>query len=183
MTSDLVFEPALMGSLERPGLVMRALDAFGLVRLVTRPSGAANDLNAIGAPIAPMGGYVAHGATCSLSVAPGEWYFITADRAEASALQASVQTNLAGRTALVLDASHAVAILQISGADCRAVLNTYCPLDFSTDAFGPMRAAASLLGDAHALFWRDDGEDTIHIMVDRSRAAYVWEILALAGAP
>ena len=107
----------------------------------------------------------------------GIWMRLRADRWFYVALSASeaAEINEPGLT----DVTHAYAILLLRGARVPGVLAQVCALDFDHRAFPDHRAAQTSLAKVPALIVRLDAEAQGYlILVERSVAAYVWEVIA-----
>ena len=105
-----------------------------------------------------------------------EFVLVTPDIHDAlTRLQSAASANLFTLT----DITHGRSIILIAGARATDVLAKVCGLDFSEKAFPDMHAAQTMLAKVRALIIRVDRDQApaYHLIVERSLAEYVWEIL------
>lgn len=95
---------------------------------------------------------------------------------------AELDKALKGQHALAVNVSDARAVFEIKGAAVREVIAKLCPVDMSTDAFGPGRFRRTRMAQVPAAFWMVDDE-TIRIVCFRSVAEYVFGLLKDAAEP
>jgi len=107
----------------------------------------------------------------------GVWMRLRADRWFYVALSASDGAEI--EEPALTDVTHAYAILLLRGVHIPGVLAQLCALDFDNRAFPDHRVAQTSLAKVPALIVRLDAEVQGYlILVERSVAAYVWEVIA-----
>jgi sarcosine oxidase, subunit gamma len=151
-----VFE--LRGDPEDAGVVAAVRDATGLA-LPTTP-----------------GTSRAGGGRRLVWVGPDHWYAVmpAADSAEPIA---RLHADLATRRHALVDLSSALLLLRLDGAASRAALAQGCPLDLDPLAFPAHAAAGSVYFKASVSLWRADDRNAFDLLVRRSFANYVWEMI------
>jgi sarcosine oxidase, subunit gamma len=120
-----------------------------------------------------------NGSSTTCWCGPDEWLIVLADGDQAQLIQRFGQS-LAGHAHAATDVTDARAVLRLVGACARFVLGKGCPIDLHPRAFGPGKAAQTLIGRSQALILPiDEGYD---VFVPRSFAGYLWTWLLDAGA-
>ena len=114
---------------------------------------------------------VAGGNPRAFWLSPDEWLLV--GDVDIAALEA--------RGALVVDVSHARAVLTLAGASATGVLAQGCPLDFAATAFPVDNCAQSRLAAFDILLHRR-ATDRFDLYVGRSYAVAAWQWLADAAA-
>ncbi len=92
---------------------------------------------------------------------------------------AHVEKAAAGARITLTDVTHGRAGIALVGERARHVLAKVCALDFSDRAFPSRHAAQTSLAKVRALIIRDDLDaiPAYQLYVDRSLAAYVWDVV------
>ncbi len=80
----------------------------------------------------------------------------------------------------LVDVGHRQTALEVNGPRATALLNTGCPLDLDLSSFPVGMCTRTVLAKAEIVLWRT-GENTFHLEVWRSFAAYVSGFLAEAA--
>jgi sarcosine oxidase subunit gamma len=80
----------------------------------------------------------------------------------------------------LVDVSHAMTALEISGPGAATALNLGCPLDFEPDRFPVGMCTRTLFAKAQIVLWRT-GAESFRLEVARSFGPYVAKLLALAA--
>jgi sarcosine oxidase subunit gamma len=96
---------------------------------------------------------------------------------------ARLERAIAGRRAAVNDLSSSRAVIQISGAGARAVLEAGCGLDLHSRVFAPGHCAQSLLARVPVILDQIDRTPRYRVLVRRSYARWLidWLIDAVGG--
>lgn len=130
----------------------------------------------------PEAGRVATASdTAALWLQPGCW-LIAAPAEQRSTLPASLTQALSG-IAAVVDQSHGRCIIEISGAEARAVLARLCRLDLHERAFAAGDSAATLVGHVSCLIHRTSGETpSFWLLVGSTFAEWLLDELTAAAA-
>lgn len=102
------------------------------------------------------------GAT-ALWTQPGGW-FVTAPWISEGALAGAITAALEGH-ATVIDQSHGRTTIAIEGARARAVLAKGCRLDLHPSAFGPGRAASTVIAQVNCLVHQVDATPCFELTV------------------
>lgn len=84
--------------------------------------------------------------------------------------------------AMAVNVSDARAMFILSGPHARDVLAKLCPVDLSTEAFGPGAFRRTRMAQTPAAFWMT-AEDAFRIVCFRSQAGYVFDLLTVAAQP
>ncbi len=116
----------------------------------------------------PIGESQQAGDGLAFSIAPGEW----------------IELDVSEPAADAVDISHVRAMLRLSGAGSRNVLEHLCGLDLS-EAMTPNGAAArTLVDDVATELVRDDVADELSylLLVSRSFARHLWDRITEAAA-
>lgn len=116
----------------------------------------------------------------ALWVAPDAWLVIQTppDRGDL----ALRLRNACGTSASVVDQSSGYVVLRLSGARARDVLAKGCRIDLHPRAFGPGRAAATLIAHVHGIVWQVGEAPTFELIVPSSLAEHVFEWLGISAA-
>jgi len=118
-----------------------------------------------------------NGNRASLWLGPDEQLLLAADTDD---IPGTLTPALRDLPHSLVDISHRQIALEISGPHAALLLNAGCPLDLDLSAFPVAMCTRTVLGKAEIVLWRTS-EDTFHIEVWRSFAAYVSEFLAEAA--
>jgi sarcosine oxidase, subunit gamma len=131
-------------------------------------------------PLAPNSTTEAVGRT-ALWLGPDNWLTVEPEGA-GSDLVAKLAPALAGLHAAMVDVSAARAILELTGAHARAVLQKGCGLDLHPRAFTPGSCAGTHLARAQVLLMQRDRAPTYWIFVRPSFGPYLvaWLLDAMA---
>jgi sarcosine oxidase subunit gamma len=130
----------------------------------------------------PASGVVTSGgARALLWLGPDEALLVAPD-GEGPALVATLEAALGGAHAQAVDLSASRAVIALSGARAREVLNKGLGLDLHPRAFGPGRCAQTMLARAPVLLQQVDDAPTFHLYVRNSFASYLatWLLDAVA---
>jgi len=114
----------------------------------------------------------------ALWLGPDEQLLLDAEGADIAAALEPVLHDLPHS---LVDVSHRQIALEVSGPQATLLLNAGCPLDLDPSAFPIGMCTRTVLAKAQILLWRTS-EDTFHVEVWRSFAAYVSEFLAEAAS-
>lgn len=117
----------------------------------------------------------------ALWLGPDEWLVVAPD-AERSMLEAALRAALAGRHHSVVDVSANRTVIELSGADARAVLAKGCPLPLHAAAFAPPQCAQSVLAKSQVLLQACETTPVFRLYVRNSFAHYLAQWLADAAA-
>ncbi len=130
----------------------------------------------------PEAGRVASAADKgALWLQPGCW-LIVAPAGQRGELPASLAQALKG-IAAVVDQSHGRCVIEISGAEARAVLARLCRLDLHERVFEPGHSAATLVGHVSCLIHRMDGPTPcFRLLVGSTFAEWLLDELTAAAA-
>jgi sarcosine oxidase subunit gamma len=113
----------------------------------------------------------------ALCLGPDEHLLLGPDAAEIAAV---LEPALRDLPHSLVDVSHRQTALEVSGRHAAVVLNAGCPLDLDLGAFPVGMCTRTLLAKAEIVLWRT-GDETFHVEVWRSFAAYVSGFLAEAA--
>jgi sarcosine oxidase subunit gamma len=91
-----------------------------------------------------------------------------------------LQQALAGMPHSVVEISHALVGLQVSGPRAAAALNIGCPLDLDPASFPVDMCTRTVFAKAQIVLWRT-ATDSFRVETARSFAPYVTKVLALAA--
>jgi len=116
------------------------------------------------------------GERAALWLGPDEQLLLGAEGADIAAILEPVLRDLPHS---LVDISHRQIALEVSGPQATLLLNAGCPLDLDPSAFPVGMCTRTVLAKAQIVLWRTS-EDTFHVEVWRSFAAYVSEFLAEA---
>ena len=103
----------------------------------------------------------------ALWLGPDEWLFITDEGAVLPVTQPA---------ASIVDVSHALTGVIVSGPRAAWAINAFCALDLDLPAFPVGMCTRTVFGKAQIILWRMDAE-VFRIEVARSIAPYVWDLL------
>src|SRR5262249_26850211 len=117
------------------------------------------------------------GERAALWLGPDEQLLLDAEGADIAATLEPVLRDLPHS---LVDVSHRQIALKISGPQATLLLNAGCPLDLDPSAFPVGMCTRTVLAKAQIVLWRTS-EDTFHVEVWRSFAAYVSEFLSEAA--
>jgi sarcosine oxidase subunit gamma len=118
----------------------------------------------------------ASGDTGVLWLGPDEW-LVTAPATTESALAERLEAALSGLHHSLIDVSAGRAVLELEGAEARAVLAQATSLDLRPRAFGPGRCAQTGLARVPVILQQIDPTPRFRIFVRASFAPYVAEWL------
>jgi sarcosine oxidase subunit gamma len=118
-----------------------------------------------------------NGSRAALCLGPDEHLLLGP---EAAGIASSLEPLLHDLPHSLVDVSHRQTALKISGPHAAVALNAGCPLDLDPGAFPVGMCTRTVLAKAEVVLWRT-GEDTFHVEVWRSFAAYVSGLLAEAA--
>ena len=93
-----------------------------------------------------------------------------------------VQGAFANRFALAVNVSDARAVFDVSGPDAREVVAKLAPVDLAPGEFEPGQFRRTRLAQVPAALWMPE-EDRIRLVVFRSVARYVFDLLSVAAQP
>jgi len=110
-----------------------------------------------------------------LLLGPDEW--LVCAPAENGALADRLDAALAGQHHSVIDVSQGRVVLELEGADARAVLAQGTSLDLSSRSFGPGRCAQTTFARVPVILQQMDEAPRFRIFVRPSFASYVTEWL------
>lgn len=125
---------------------------------------------------------VISGSRATLWLGPDEFLLLDLGPVDGSNAEshAAVAQNLEGALAdaphALVDVSHRQFALEISGAHATTILSGACPLDLDARTFPVGMCTRTVLAKADIVLWRT-GQDTFHLEVWRSFAAYVSGLL------
>ncbi len=128
----------------------------------------------------PLLGSVQGGKRAALRLGPDEMLLFAEDGAAAALLE-SLAAIAEGDAISLVDVSHGLIALRITGTDAADLLNEFCPLDLDVAAFAPGACTRTLCGKADIVLWRN-AADVFHIEVARSFAPYLRALLHEAVA-
>lgn len=114
---------------------------------------------------------------------PDEWLLMVpsgVQEALASRLQTALQAQEPALHYAVTDTSSGLCTISISGQHARAVLAKGCPLDLHPRVFAVGQCAQTILAKAAVLLF-PRADDSLHIIVRRSFADYLWRWLVDAA--
>ena len=117
----------------------------------------------------------------ALWLGPDEWLVVAPD-AERTTLEASLRAALAGRHHSVVDVSANRTVLELSGADARAVLAKGCTLPLHAAAVTPPQCAQTVLAKSQVILQACETTPVFRLYVRNSFAHYVAQWLADAAA-
>ena len=126
-------------------------------------------------PLEP-GASARNGNTNLLWLGPDEWLAVFPGERREEALSA-LRAALASLHAAVVDVSHARAIVELSGAHARNVLQKGCHLDLHPSHFSAGNVAQSRFARCHVLLHQTDDAPAYDLYVQRSFARYLWSWL------
>jgi len=116
----------------------------------------------------------------ALWLGPDEWLVVAPD-AERRALESALRAALAGRHHSVVDVSANRTVLELSGADARAVLAKGCTLPLHAAAFATPQCAQTVLAKSQVLLQACGTTPVFRLYVRNSFAHYVAQWLADAA--
>lgn len=138
---------------------------------------------ALGSPLPLTPNTCSAGAAFStLWLGPDEW-LVTADTDRTASTCALLRAALKGVHHAVTDVSSNRTIMEIAGADARAVLAKGASLDLHSSQFGPLMCAQTLIAKAPVILVCPGAGDALRVYVRSSLAAYLatWVLDAAAG--
>src|SRR5437762_2089046 len=112
----------------------------------------------------------------TLWLGPDEW-LVTAPGGTAPELLARLTGALAGRSAMVTDLSASRAVIEISGAQARRLLEKGCGLDLHPRAFGPGQCAQTLFAKLPVIIDQLSAAPSYRLYVRRSSARWLCDWL------
>lgn len=163
-------EPAALRELSPPLLLNLRGDA-GLEAFASAVAGALG----VAPPVEPNT-VAASGEIGVLWLGPDEW-LMTAPAATGSALAERLGAALSGLHHSLIDVSAGRVVLELEGAEARAVLAQGAHIDLRPRAFGPGRCAQTALARVPVILQQIDPTPRFRIFVRRSFAPYVSEWL------
>ena len=132
-------------------------------------------------PPVESGSAAGNGDTSVLWLGPDEWLAVFPDERGEGVLS-RLRDGLAPLHAAVVDVSHARAIVELSGAHARSVLQKGCHVDLHPSRFDAGSVAQSKFARCHVLLHQTDDAPTYDLYVHRSFARYLWSWLEDAAA-
>ena len=120
---------------------------------------------------------VAAAVSGALRLGPDEWMFI-ADGGDVAVLEAALR----GTHHSVVDVAASRTVIELAGADARAVLAKGCALDLHTTVFGADSCAQTLLAKAQVILHCAGEGLVFHLYVRNSYADYLASWLVDAAA-
>lgn len=108
---------------------------------------------------------------------PGQWLVLAPARGDLDGLGAALEG-----LAAVADQSDGRAVLRLSGADARRMLEKGVSVDLHPRAFGPGRTAVTAIAHIGVQLWQRDGSPAYDLAVARSFAGSLWSWLEEAAA-
>ena len=131
----------------------------------------------------PAGSATAAGSgdTRLLWLGPDEWFAVFPDERREEVLS-RLRDALAPLHAAVVDVSHTRAVIELSGAHARSVLQKGCHLDLHPSRFAAGSVAQSKFARCHVLLHQTDDAPAYDLYVHRSFARYLWAWLEDAAA-
>lgn len=134
-----------------------------------------------GLALPESGRVAASGGKTALWLQPGSW-LVTAPAEERAGLPGTLAQALSG-IAAVVDQSHGRCVLEITGAQARAVLAKLCRLDLHERAFPAGASAVTLVGHVSCLVYRIEGAAPgFGLIVSSTFAEWLLDELAAAAA-
>ena len=106
-------------------------------------------------------------------IAPGQWYAIGPEN-DIETLQASWREAIAGSTALCLNMSDQLSVLQLDGAATPELLSSLMPIDIRRSEAACLRTA---LGDISVFLERLETTESVRLIVDQSLCDIACELL------
>jgi sarcosine oxidase, subunit gamma len=125
-------------------------------------------------PTTPMRAHL-EGSRAGLWLGPDEWLLL-APEADGSAVGTMLAEALVGQPASLVEVSHRQIGLVVTGPRAADLINAGCPLDLDLAAFPVGMCTRTVLAKVEIMLWRT-ADDTFHIEVARSFAAYVVGLL------
>ena len=132
-------------------------------------------------PPAESASSAGNGGTSLLWLGPDEWLAVLPDERREEVLS-RLRDALAPLHAAVVDVSHARAIVELSGAHTRSVLQKGCHLDLHPSRFRAGSVAQSRFARCHVLLHQTDDAPAYDLYIQRSFARYLWSWLEDAAA-
>jgi heterotetrameric sarcosine oxidase gamma subunit len=120
------------------------------------------------------------GDVTAIWIAPATWLVMQAKPNSTDLLVRIARA--CGAHASVVDQSCGYVALQLSGARARDVLAKGCRIDLHPRAFGPGRAAATIIAHVHGIVWQVDQVPTFELIVPSTLAEHVYEWLCISAA-
>ena len=155
-----------------------------IARIMAR-AGQADDVNAAvekntGLKLPSPGHTSTSGDVTAIWIAPDTWLVMQAMPTSTDLI--AQLTRACGAHASVVDQSCGYVALQLSGARARDVLAKGCRIDLHPRAFGPGRAAATIIAHVHGIVWQVDQVPTFELIVPSTIAEHVYEWLCISAA-
>lgn len=119
------------------------------------------------------------GTRAALWMGPDE-QLLLASVPEADTVREGLERALSGLRHSLVDVSHRQVAFELAGANARNILNAGCPLDLHIGSFPVGMCTRTVLAKCDIVLWRT-ADETFHIEVWRSFAAYASRFLAEAG--
>jgi sarcosine oxidase subunit gamma len=107
---------------------------------------------------------------------PDDW-FVIGPKGQASAIELTLRTALAGIHHSVTDVSGGYTVLQMNGKPVREVLAQGCPLDLHPRVFLHGSTAGTLFFKTSIWLWQTDEAPTYEALVRSSFVGYFWLML------
>jgi len=120
----------------------------------------------------------ATGPRAALWLGPDEWLLV-AEPGDARAIGDQLSHVLAGLSHSLTDVSHRSAAVAVIGPQAAVLINHGCPLDLSDTKFSIGMGTRTLFAKAEIILWRT-ARDEYRVEIERSFAAYVWQMLIQA---
>ena len=121
-----------------------------------------------------------HLEATAIWIAPHTWLVIW-PRSGGTDLLSAVRS-ACGDAAAVADQSSGKTVLRVSGGRARDVLAKGCRIDLHPRAFGPGRAAVTLIAHVHGIIVQRDAVPTFDVIVPSTLAGHVFEWLCVSAA-
>lgn len=116
-----------------------------------------------------------------LWLGPDEWLAVLPDEGREEVLS-RLRDALAPLHVAVVDVSHSRAVVELSGAHARSVLQKGCHLDLHPSRFRAGSVAQSKFARCHVLLHQTDDAPAYDLYIQRSFARYLWSWLEDAAA-
>lgn len=127
-----------------------------------------------GCAAAPTPGQALEGTNGTLMrIEPLKWWLI-------SETETGAQPSLAADDGASLDLSSSRTWIRLQGPKAAVLLNHFLPLNLSGKAFPPGTCASTAFHHIGVTLWRD--EESFHLLLPRSFAATLWEMLTESAA-
>ncbi|MGY8667857.1 sarcosine oxidase subunit gamma family protein [Bradyrhizobium sp. UFLA05-109] len=178
-----IAEAGQIGATEKPGVTALALANMGFATLIAVPgpadlARATKGLIGLALPRTPSAVWSStHGL---IWAGPGQWLLVARHRQGFPDLLASLSVD-----AVVMDQSHARAVLRVSGGRAREVLAKGSMVDLHPSVFPVGATALTSVAHVGVQLWRgDDGPEgaVFEILVARSMAGSFWSWFTASAA-